>query len=249
MQDKVKVIRKDGSVNTLPEWQKFYGLTVGSTAIGKHFFLTEYRFKKDIEDFGELIIYEDNMILMDAYRIDKGSSVTVNSFNRTAEKQAALAAQGLRTATFSPHEVKMAADIDTPGINDLFAANPLNKLTNVAEWVITYPTGLTSAKLAEYKKQAAQLEKIFKDTAKENKTTEGHIKKIWTLAVQINRAEVERMKKIAKSKGITIRIGNEEYLRSGQTFFHFDICPMWFAPGKPKNKEKHPAAWEKATTW
>lgn len=109
--EKVKVLTALGEYISLEEWQKRYGITGDN--IGRHFSLSEHRFQKDIELFGELIVCAPLMIIMDAYREEKGSSITVNSYNRSHEKQQQLIADGFRAAKTSPHEFKLAADCDT----------------------------------------------------------------------------------------------------------------------------------------
>jgi hypothetical protein len=115
---KVIVLTRKGAYITLPEWQKLYGLPVGSEKISKYFSLSEYRFKKDIEQFGQLVVNELLMRVLDRYRERKKAPVNINSFNRDQAKQDELKKEGYRTAITSPHVVKMAVDIDTPGIED-----------------------------------------------------------------------------------------------------------------------------------
>ena len=113
MTDKVKVVLRDGSEVSLADWQKIYGLTVGSDQIGKYFSLNEARFKSDIALYGELVVNELLMRVIDAFREEVGVPVTLNSFNRDIAHQLELKKKGFKTATTSPHVVKMAADIDT----------------------------------------------------------------------------------------------------------------------------------------
>lgn len=54
---------------------------------------------------------------------------------------------------------------------------------------------------------------------------------------------------VAKELGIKIRIGVEDYIKAGQTFVHFDVCPEYYAPGKPFHGEPHPQAWESSIKW
>jgi hypothetical protein len=119
MIEKVRVILRDGSETSLPEWQKLYGLKPYSNEIGKYFSLSEYRFQRDLELFGELVVNELLIRVLDRYREKLNQPVKLNSFNRNATHQQTLTAQGLRTAKYSPHEVFLAADPDTPGIEDL----------------------------------------------------------------------------------------------------------------------------------
>jgi hypothetical protein len=134
MIDKVKVILRDGSQIRLSDWQSLYGLRPYSNNIGRHFSLTEAKFAQDLNDYGELIVHELVMRVLDAYREAMNQPVPVNSFNRSKAKQVELTAHGYRTATFSPHEVHKendkflhgatAVDADTPGIDDLKKNRP-----------------------------------------------------------------------------------------------------------------------------
>jgi uncharacterized protein YcbK (DUF882 family) len=54
---------------------------------------------------------------------------------------------------------------------------------------------------------------------------------------------------VASELGIKIRIGYVQYLNLGQTFVHFDVCPNFYAKGKPLYKEPHPVAWENQIEW
>lgn len=118
--NKVIVIDKEGKVISLDDWQKQYGLTVGSTKFGKHFDLTEARFVKDMELYGEIIINEQLVRVLDQFREDVNRPITINSFNRNQEKQNELAKEGYRTASFSPHVVRKS---QTHGITGAFAAD------------------------------------------------------------------------------------------------------------------------------
>lgn len=113
MKAPITIITRAGDEISLEQWQKLYGLEVGSSQIGKHFSATEPRFARDIQTFGKLVVNELLMIVLDEFRTRRGFAVNINSFNRTAAYQAELKEKGFRTATFSPHEALMAADIDT----------------------------------------------------------------------------------------------------------------------------------------
>lgn len=113
MEKLVKIITKSGNEITLREWQKHYGLTVDSSQIGQYYSLEERIFSRDLEDYGQLIVNELLIKVLDRFRSKVKQPVNINAFNRNASKQAQLRAQGLRAAKYSPHEVFMAADIDT----------------------------------------------------------------------------------------------------------------------------------------
>jgi hypothetical protein len=113
MVDKVKVILKDGRTVRLSDWQMMYGLAPYSNNIGRFFSLSEDRFKNDLTAYGELIVSELLIRVLDAYREAVGYPVTINSFNRSEEHQKDLKTRGFKAATHSPHVVKLAADIET----------------------------------------------------------------------------------------------------------------------------------------
>lgn len=107
----VKVITRAGTEITLPEWQAQYN--IANEQIGRNFSLTESRFKTDLALYGELVVNELLIRILDSFRESVGMPVTINSFNRSQEKQDELTAEGFKTAKVSPHVAKMAADIDT----------------------------------------------------------------------------------------------------------------------------------------
>lgn len=60
---------------------------------------------------------------------------------------------------------------------------------------------------------------------------------------------VSLLVKAAKQLGIKIRLGYQSYLADGNTFIHVDVCPEYYAPGKPYYAQGHPAQWERAIVW
>lgn len=192
MRDKIYVTLRSGQRITLDQWQEMYGLPVGSDQIGKHFSWREPRFTNDLTAFGSLEVNELLMRFLDAFREDRKAPVNINSFNRTADYQQFLKDKGKRTAKYSPHVAKLAADIDTPN---------------------TQQAG-----------------------SKED-------------AIKINRAWAAAAKAVAKKVGIKIRVGNEQYLKDGSTFIHVDVCPEYYASGKPYHTHFHPSAWETELSW
>lgn len=102
---------KDGRIIHMDEWQRLYGIS--GKQIGRYFKYNESRFIKDIEQFGELIINAPLMMIMDSFREEVNRPVKINSYNRTEDYQNNLKSRGFKTAKYSPHVVKMAADIDT----------------------------------------------------------------------------------------------------------------------------------------
>lgn len=108
----ITVILKDGSETTLAEWQKIYGLPVGSEQIGKHFSLQDGKIAENLKQYGQLVINELLIRVLDAFRTKTGVACVLNSFNRSEAKQAELQNNpNFAAATYSPHVVFMAADI------------------------------------------------------------------------------------------------------------------------------------------
>ena len=178
----VIILTREDKYIPLQQWQEQYGLEGGSTKIGRHFSYTEPKFKEDLKEFGKLIVCEPLIKVMDRYRELIDEPVSVNSFNRTEEKQAQLTEKGFRTAKVSPHVEKMAADLDT-------------------------------------------------------------------LDAEGTYIRVAKLKQAARELGISIRIGYKDYLVHGQTFIHLDVCPEYYATGKPRFHDHHPAQWENSIEW
>lgn len=111
LREKIQVRDKYGELLTFDEYQKKEDLL--GNQIGDYFSFMEPRFLQDIQDYGYLEVNEPLMILLDTYREHIDKPVTINSFNRSEKKQQELRNNGFKAATFSPHVVKMAADIDT----------------------------------------------------------------------------------------------------------------------------------------
>lgn len=113
MRDKVRILNLFGDYISLDEWQQSYGLPVGSNKIGKYFSITERIFADNLKDYGLLVVCEPLMHVLDQTREDSGRTMSLNSFNRSLERQKELRKEYARAASISPHVAKMAADIDT----------------------------------------------------------------------------------------------------------------------------------------
>jgi len=109
-EDSIIIVKSDLTEITLKEWQKEYGLS--GTQIGKHYSYMERTFRRNIEDYGSLVVYADLMRVLDAYREISGKPCRVASFNRSEAKQEDLRRRGYKAAKTSPHVAKMAADVD-----------------------------------------------------------------------------------------------------------------------------------------
>lgn len=123
----IKILTLSGTYISLAEWQKEYGLPVGSEQIGKFFKYTEGKFAQDLKDYGELIVCAPLMKLMDEVRILTDEPFIVNAYNRNEAHQKELKKAGFRAATFSPHVAKFAVDRDTKSKEDTLRLIPIIK--------------------------------------------------------------------------------------------------------------------------
>lgn len=106
------ILLLNGELVSLPVWQKMYNLTVGSSQIGRFFDIGEPNFRDG------LTISEGIIRMLDVIRLLRGRATNANSLDRTDEDQERLKSEGYRTATYSPHVVKMAVDINTSDFDD-----------------------------------------------------------------------------------------------------------------------------------
>jgi hypothetical protein len=72
---------------------------------------------------------------------------------------------------------------------------------------------------------------------------------IKTSSAAESRQLAKLLDEISKELGIKIRIGVEQYIKKGQLFIHLDVCPEYFAKGKPFHNKKHPWQWEVEARW
>ncbi len=112
MINKVVVVLRSGQEITLVEWQKIYGLQIGSDSVGKYFSLRDHKLRQDLEDYDKLVVNELLIRVLDAFRENLKKPVVINSFNRSEAKQLDLEKRGFKTAKVSPHVVFMAADLN-----------------------------------------------------------------------------------------------------------------------------------------
>jgi len=62
--------------------------------------------------------------------------------------------------------------------------------------------------------------------------------------------QVAIISRIANNMKIMVRIGYMKYWHADKmTFFHIDVCPMYFAEGMPYHSKEHPKAWENEIKW
>lgn len=79
-------------------------------------------------------------------------------------------------------------------------------------------------------------------------TTSPHIQGMAADLDTTSADETKRLAALAESVArfmkLPIRIGYKQYLNAGQTFVHIDVCPHYFAKGRPLHDTEHPSAWE-----
>ncbi|MBR8535374.1 hypothetical protein KDU71_07365 [Carboxylicivirga sediminis] len=84
-------------------------------------------------------------------------------------------------------------------------------------------------------------------------TTSPHVAKMASDVDEKNPTEVIILAKAiahaARRLRIKVRIGYQKYLKDGSTFVHYDVCPEYYAPGKPFHNEPHPQVWEVEARW
>lgn len=99
----------------LRTWQSLYNLPIGSSQVGRFFRIGERSFRDGLE------IHEGVIRLLDMIRAIRGYSININSLDRTQEHQDKLREDGYKTATYSPHVAKLAADIDAIDEDDVYS--------------------------------------------------------------------------------------------------------------------------------
>ena len=70
-----------------------------------------------------------------------------------------------------------------------------------------------------------------------------------TTSAEETKQFVKQLKEAAQMLGFKIRIGWKKYIQDGDTFVHVDVCPEYYAKGKPYHHKPHPAAWEVEMEW
>lgn len=114
----ITVILRDGSETTLAEWQKIYGLPVGSEQIGIYFSLQDGKIASNLAQYKKLVVNELLIRVLDAFRKKTEVACVLTAFNRSEDKQKELQkkknADGSKVyaaATNSPHVYFMGADV------------------------------------------------------------------------------------------------------------------------------------------
>lgn len=109
-----KIILLNGKRVNLQVWQGMYGLTVGSSDIGRFITIGEPCVRDGLE-ISECIIR-----FFDCLRAKWGKPLYINSLDRTSQEQKEMQKTNPNAATYSPHVVKLAIDIDTNSKEETF---------------------------------------------------------------------------------------------------------------------------------
>lgn len=70
-----------------------------------------------------------------------------------------------------------------------------------------------------------------------------------TLSKDDTKKLVKRIQEVSSIVKIKCRIGFKQYMDDGDTFVHVDVCPEYYAYGKPWHHLEHPEVWELTNTW
>lgn len=154
----ITVILRDGSETTLAEWQKIYGLPVGSDNIGRHYTLHDSKIAENLRDNKFLVINELLIRVADLEREKNAEPSILNAFNRSHAKQISLqnelnpdGSHKYEAAKYSPHEVFMAIDKSCSKFDTIEKNGVKSKVFN----------------LQKTKEEVAQTVKFLKEAAKE----------------------------------------------------------------------------------
>lgn len=94
------------------------------------------------------------------------------------------------------------------------------------------------------KKKQGQLKEQGYKTATVSPHPEGMAGDLDTSSADETKKLAALAESVARFMKLPIRIGFRQYLASGQTFVHIDVCPHYYAKGRPLHDEPHPASWE-----
>lgn len=121
----ITVILRDGTETTLAEWQRIYGLPVGSNKIGQYFSLEDEKIASNLAQYKKLVVNELLIRVLDAFRKRTGVACVLTAFNRSEEKQVELqklknadGSKAYAAATYSPHVVFMGADVQAASASE-----------------------------------------------------------------------------------------------------------------------------------
>lgn len=138
-----------------------------------------------------------------------------------------------------------ADELDCSG--ELEIAEPLLRLLDAFRELIKKPVKINSG----YRTPAKQ--KALKAAGRQAATISPHCFGMAADVDAANKAQTivyaKLLEETAKELGIKARFGFRQYLAKGDTFVHVDVCPEFYAKGKPLHKEQHPAVWENEIKW
>lgn len=99
------------------------------------------------------------------------------------------------------------------------------------------------------KEKQQQLKEQGYKTATFSPHTKGMAADLDTVSASETKHLVSMIQLCAKNLKLNVRIGYQQYLNAGQTFVHIDVCPEYYAKGKPYHDHVHPPAYENVITW
>lgn len=146
---------------------------------------------------------------------------------------------------FSLRDPKLAKDLKD--YKKLVVNELLIKVLDEFRKTVGVPVTINSFNRNEAKQE--QLRKAGERAAKYSPHVVFMAADIDTVSYEQSRAWAKIIREVSKRLGIKIRIGVEQYISAKQTFIHVDVCPEFYAKGKPYNTHFHPLEWESPLTW
>lgn len=142
-------------------------------------------------------------------------------------------------------EERFVKDIEL--YHELIVNELLIRLLDAVRKASNHPLNLNSFNRTE------EHQKYLRDHGYRAATTSPHVVKlaadIDTLSQQDTYRLVKRIQEVSDIIKIKCRIGYKQYLADGNTFVHVDVCPEYYAHGKPWHDQPHPEVWELTNTW
>jgi len=148
---------------------------------------------------------------------------------------------------FSYTEPKFMQDLNDYG--KLVVCEPLMVVLDRYRELIDEPVHINS-----FNRDSAKQQQLIKDGFKAAKYSPHEVKMAAdcdTLNEEGTYIRVAKMRQAGRDTLIPIRIGFKQYLAEvpQKTFIHVDVCPVYFAVGKPRHNEDHPVQWENRIEW
>lgn len=174
--------------------------------------------------------------------LETGEIVSLEEYQRTRSLPVGSDKMGV---FFSLREKRFSKDIELFG--GLVICCPLMRLMDEYRSLLGKPVSINSFnRTEEYQEELRR--RGFK-AAKNSPHVVKMAADINTHSKKQTEEGVLVLRKAAKKLGIKCRIGWRQYMNAGSTFIHVDVCPMYYAPGKPFHGNDHPKVWEIETEW